>query len=97
MSNVISVLGQDKESGAYMWVVVDGMDKRGEVDEMKRYTAFIKYIVGEPGGEDHFFEEIDINAYSSDEAHRIAEAALERDYQDGGTIAEIRERFGWYM
>lgn len=96
MSTTTSVLGQDKESGAYMWVVVDGMDKRGDRDEMKRYTAYVKYVYGDDK-EDYSIEEIDINAYSSDEARRIAQAALDRDYEPNGKITEIREQWGWYM
>ena len=63
----------------------------------RRYTAYIKYVVGEPGGEDTFIEEIDVNATSQGYARNIAEAVMEEHYEPGGTIAEVREQIGWYM
>lgn len=63
----------------------------------KRYTAYIKYIVGPDDGEDHFYEEIDVNARSEPQARAIAQFVMERDYEPGGNIHDVREQVGWYM
>lgn len=62
-------------------------------ETLRRYTAFVRYSVY---GLDSI-EEIDVDAGSEDEARRVAEAALARDYEPGGSIAGLEERFGWYL
>lgn len=74
----------------------DGAYCFGDHPEDKRYTVYVKYLIGDNPSE-YYFEEIDVNATSYAAARSVAEAALVRDYEDGGEIAEIREQHGWYM
>jgi len=64
----------------------------------KRYTADVKYVWDDAiGPDDYTIEEIDVNAVSEEQARRITEAALAKDYEPGGKIVRIQERFGWYL
>lgn len=41
-------------------------------------------------------EEIDVNAFSLDEAWEVAKQALASDYDKGGRIVHVTEQVGWY-
>ena len=64
----------------------------------KRYTAFVKFVWPDAEGpDDYTIEEIDINSRSEEQAHRIAQAVLDKEYEPGGKIIRCEERIGWYM
>ena len=61
---------------------------------MTRYTCF------RARGDDEdprTWEEIDVDAESAEEARRLAEAELARDYIPGGRVVRVVPRFGLYL
>jgi hypothetical protein len=52
--------------------------------QVQKYTAF--YALD---GEHEFTDEIDVLAKDRKEARKVAEAAVERDYEGPGTIIEV--------
>lgn len=60
---------------------------------MATYTAFIVY----PKYGDDIAEEIDVIADSPGEARELAQAELDRNYEPGGEIFAMEERFGLYL
>lgn len=74
----------DRDSGAYRFTV--------ERDGLRRYTAFVRF-----GEDEYAIEEIDVDARSEGEARDVARRALDADYEEGGVIFRVEERFGWYL
>lgn len=75
----------DSSSGAYRFSV--------ETEGLRRYTAWVKFSID---GFDEI-EEIDVDARDEGEARDVASRAIESDYEDGGVIQRVEERFGWYL
>ena len=65
---------------------------------LNRYTVFVRYTYedDDTGETWSSIEEIDVNALDSLDAENVAQAALTRDYEDGGRVVEVQERpKGW--
>jgi hypothetical protein len=61
----------------------------------KRYTAYLQFANDLTS--EVYVEEIDVDARSLDEARRLAQEVLDRDYDGGLVIGPVVERFGLYM
>lgn len=61
------------------------------MSSLNRYTIFVSWDGGKS-----IDEEIDIDAANEIQARNIAEELLKTDYEPGGKIIEIQERFGLY-
>ena len=57
---------------------------------MPRYTGYIRFNRID-------VEEIDVDAATEAEARRMIEAELQSDYEPGGRIERVVERFGLYL
>jgi hypothetical protein len=66
----------------YMRCTGAGVTASGQ--RLQRYTAFIAFA---PDGEPS--EEIDVDAVDERDARRLAQVALDRDYEPGGTIVRV--------
>lgn len=55
----------------------------------RTYTVYVEYP--------QEIEEIDVLADNTCEARSIATSVLEIEYEPGGKIVHIEERFGWYF
>ncbi|WP_136053593.1 hypothetical protein [Microbacterium sp. K5D] len=60
---------------------------------MSTFTGYVRF--GNPGYPD-IIEEIDVVATSPEEAREAIQKELDDDYEPGGTIAHIEQRFGLY-
>lgn len=80
----------DSTSGAYRFGV--------EKTELRRFTVFVKFTI-DADESDGFveIEEIDVDATDEIQARDVAGRALEADYESGGSIYRVEERFGWYL
>jgi len=57
----------------------------------RRYTIFVTFPAF------NTVEEIDVDAASPTQAKDLAQIELDRDYEPGGVITRVVERFGWYI
>ena len=64
---------------------------------LKRFTAFVRFTYNDGPEIWSSIEEIDVNAEDNSDAWIVAGQALVNDYEDGGRIVKVEERFGWYM
>jgi hypothetical protein len=61
---------------------------------MSTYTGFVRFP--DPGYPDSIIEEVDVVATSTEQARERIQQQLDDDYEPGGIIIHIEQRFGLY-